>query len=421
MKNFILKTAVTFVCFSGLTALQAQDIYVACQVGNYAKVFKNGQELYTLNNGNYSCLGMALAISGSDVWTCVNEGTSNGGISTKVYKNGQLNHILSSTISLCVSMAVAGDDVYICGTEYILTANQAVVYKNGAVLYSLTDGTRNGYAERIVLHGSDIYVSGNEANANKVKVAKVWKNGQEWYALSNGQQHAQASGLYVDGGDIYACGSEENANKIEVAKVWKNGNELYTLTGGQYDSYAACVAVSGSDVFSCGYNGKASGMSAGLIWKNNQEWYVLNGATTAANVVDIELLGSDIYTCGYELGTDAQTNDILYYPKVWKNDKELYSMGSASIQSVAAAWDLAIVANSDVKPGIASRELQVSVTGNSLTVTGVDAKAKASIVSLQGKEMLQTALTGGSIDISSLPAGVYILKVGDSATKFIKK
>jgi hypothetical protein len=63
----------------------------------------------------------------------------------------------------------------------------------------------------------------NTKNLQGRTVATVWKNGSVLYRLTNGSFAAVATSLFVSGGDVYAAGHKKNPQGRTVATVWKNG------------------------------------------------------------------------------------------------------------------------------------------------------------------------------------------------------
>jgi hypothetical protein len=71
----------------------------------------------------------------------------------------------------------------------------AKVWKNG-VATSLSSGTYEIYARSVYVLGSDVYVAGEEYNADNISVAKVWKNGVET-SLTDGSKNAGLGSIFV--------------------------------------------------------------------------------------------------------------------------------------------------------------------------------------------------------------------------------
>lgn len=72
-------------------------------------------------------------------------------------------------------------------------------------------------------------------------------------------------------------------------------------------------------------------------------------------------------------------------------------------------------------------DIDVSVFPNpvvsQLNLQGLRENATAQVYSLDGALLIETALTpaNGRIDVSALPAGVYVLQVNQTVVKFVKK
>ena len=108
----------------------------------------------------------------------------------------------------------------------------AKVWKNGKVLYELTDDSKDVYARSVYVVGEDVYVAGNEG-----KAAKVWKNGEELYELTD---KGEVFSIVVYNGNVYVAG-KENEGSYHTAKVWKNGEELYELAD-KSEAYSIFIA-----------------------------------------------------------------------------------------------------------------------------------------------------------------------------------
>jgi hypothetical protein len=117
---------------------------------------------------------------------------------------------------------VSGRDVYVCGTV-VNDRDAATVWKNGKVLWSLTDGAGWAGANSLLVSGGDVYAGGYEQN----KGATVWKNGKVLWRLTDGFREAKVHSLAIEGGDVYAGGWEGDTS---VATIWKNDAVFSRLT-----------------------------------------------------------------------------------------------------------------------------------------------------------------------------------------------
>lgn len=121
---------------------------------------------------------------------------------------------------------VYGTDIYTAGFEGRDLAGKAIVWKNGEVLYRLTDGIHAGNAESISILGNDIYVAGETVSNTSQINALTWKNGKVLYEMENVNELS----IYIAGNDIYTLGYEYDEDyKRETPTVWKNGEFLYAI------------------------------------------------------------------------------------------------------------------------------------------------------------------------------------------------
>ena len=88
----------------------------------------------------------------------------------------------------------AEKNVWVCGNVH--NGNYFVAkYWNDGKSISLTDGTKDGYANSIFVSGGDVYVAGWESNGS-THVAKYWKNGIA-VNLTDGTKYAEATSIFV--------------------------------------------------------------------------------------------------------------------------------------------------------------------------------------------------------------------------------
>lgn len=245
-------------------------------------------------------------------------------------------------------------DIYACGN----IDNRAVFWKNNQENF-LTDGTRFGSANEIIVNGTDVYVVGGEENAAEVFIPKIWKNGtittltneiiagdqidfdiegsttyivgkalattgRDAIALwkngtktiiTDGTKNARPKDIEVVGTDVYILGYESSSADVKVYKIWKNGIVMTILTDGSNTEYAKKLRVVGSDVLVIG---STSGLVGGLfqslptVWKNGIRTIINTNPSTYLE--DVLTNGSDVYVAGSEY------SDISgQIGKIWKN------------------------------------------------------------------------------------------------------
>ena len=244
--------------------VSGSDLYVAGNDGNFAVIWKNGQEV-KLNGGGMAC---GIALAGKDLYAA---GTDNA---MPVYwKNGIESGLPLSdgfTFAYTYSIAVSGSDVYVAGTQYNSMGGIGTLWKNG-VPSLLSDSDTPSGAVSVVVSNGNVYVAGDIAYQSGTKrygCAAYWKNGQ-LNQLSTVPSYANS--IFVSGADVYVCGRDSNSNALWNT-VWKNGTPTYLAVAG--DMPATSVFVKDGAVYCTG------AVSAGLSnikiawWKNAQVTYL---------------------------------------------------------------------------------------------------------------------------------------------------
>ena len=189
------------------------------------------------------------------------------GSSATYYKNE--NPIDLSYGSRALSIAVSGNDAYVCGAKFNGTNYVAVYWKNGYPV-NLTDGSKEVFATSIAVSGNDVYVAGTEYNG-PIGIAKYWKNAI-LVNQTDGITRTEANSIAVSGNDVYMAGTQWEGNLIQnssgttyrnpIAKYWKNGNPI-KLTDGSKWAEAKSIVVSGTDVYVAGFEDGVA-----KYWKN---------------------------------------------------------------------------------------------------------------------------------------------------------
>ena len=144
----------------------------------------------------------------------------------------------------------SGYDIYTAG--YTTPASKAVatVWKNGQLLYTLTDGTNDAWAYAVCVSDGTVYAAGYERQGDRI-VAKVWENGTLKYTPGAPGADSYAYSVFAANGSLYTAGSEESGGAL-TAKIWKDGDALYAYSVSPAVSQARSVCVSGGDVYAAG-------------------------------------------------------------------------------------------------------------------------------------------------------------------------
>jgi len=388
IKLNLREAVVMAICFAGAATMTAQnaDVYVA----GGGKVLKNNVELYSVADAdvNFYC----MYVYENDVYT----GGIVGYYYGTVWKNGTLLFQSTTSSTVVNSVSVSNGNVYACGDN----GYDAVVWRNGTILYTLAQGSsRNpAYATSMQIIGSDIYVAGYEGLVS----GKVWKNGTLLYNVGENEGY-YISDIAISDNDVYVTGYTNG-----VAKVWKNGVELYSENGA-----FSSISINGNDVYVAGYTPNIIGTNKfAKVWKNGTVLYQLSDGTTDARAENICFFNNDVYF----------STTTFTYPSqhiIWKNGVKLYDMGSQGANAIC-------IRSSSNTPiaNIERQNLQIypNPVKDELFIQSETDINKIEIYDIAGKQMLTGNLSSGkSINVSVLPAGVYVLKIGDYREKFVKE
>lgn len=312
-------------------------------------VWKNGSLLYKLVDGKHYTGANSVVVSGKDVYAagyCGGHDYGDGEVGA-VWKNGHVLHKsnlaneVESTGDNSVSIAVAGNDVYAVGGSEGIT-----VWKNGNVLYGLTnenygpEGDDLAECESIAVAGNDVYAVGWGKNSQSKYVATVWKNGKVLYRLTDGNYHAFSYSVAVAGNDVYVVGCDGYKDFLEgnaVAMVWKNGNVLYKLTDGKRDARGYSITVESNDIYVLGTEKNSQGKDVGTVWKNGHLLYRLGDGYFDTSGSSLTVLGNDVYVAGIDRNLRGKN-----VATVWKNGNVIYRLtdekNKSLFTSVSVLW-----------------------------------------------------------------------------------
>jgi hypothetical protein len=312
--------------------------------GKIATVWKNGKVLWRLpapprwlgSDGKGSSEINALAASGSDVYAGgIRTGTGTILYEAIVWKNGEvLWSLASSSLTEGVkSLAASGPDVYAGGAEIPEYKGErpgsyaATVWWNGKALWRLGRGYGGGVTS-LAVSGPDVYAVpkglGNSA---------VWKNGTAlWRLADNDDYGVDVRAIAASGGDVYAGGTEKKGTDV----VWKNGEVLWRLDKGG-SAHVSSLAVSGDDVYAGGYeylkkegqNGAKARIAT--VWKNDKPlWHLTDAPDEGADVTSIAISGNDVY-----YAVEKSEHEKPSASAVWKNGKPLWRLeGNCEIKTI---------------------------------------------------------------------------------------
>ncbi|HRN78661.1 MAG TPA: hypothetical protein PLU07_09670 [Ferruginibacter sp.] len=191
-----------------------------------AKYWVNSTE-HNLTDGAKYAVANSVFVSGNDVYVAgnMNEPMEKA----RYWKNGSevlMSQTPSTVRSVANSICINGSDVYVAGYQQFDVANGgkyiATIWKNGTPTL-LGSSTNNSYATGVTVKNNNVYVAAYE-NVSGVNVARVWKNNAILTTLSNGSIDEHTSSIFVTNQeDVYVAGYSGNVNSGIQAKYWKNG------------------------------------------------------------------------------------------------------------------------------------------------------------------------------------------------------
>jgi len=255
---------------------------------------KEGMELYTGDTGELSIFALEADVeeTSTPVWS-----SDNTDVAT-VDQEGKVTAVAEGQATITVTIDNASDtstivvspNIYIAGSE--INENDiyvAKVWKNGEVLYELTDGTNNANANDIYVDGDDIYVVGFEMDGN-IQVAKVWKNG----VATTLAEEAYASSVFVSDGTVYVAGATEDGT---VPVVWKDGIvEVLPSVGFAINGIVNSIYVSDGKVYIAGSDYLGFGTAA-TLWLDGEATYLSDNISDAESVF---VSDGTVYVAGKE-------------------------------------------------------------------------------------------------------------------------
>lgn len=267
-------------------------------------------------------------------------------------------------------------DIYAAGYRTVGSKAVATVWKNGEELYTLTDGTANGWARALCVDGETVYTVGYEERQGAI-AACLWENGTLKYTLgtaggnsyayavaaSDGNLHAagsttvdgaltavvwlngtirytysvspatsQARTLLVTDTELYAAGNLRTGGTEPVAQIWKDADAFGTLTDGTAPGDVRDLYLDGRTLYAAGSTGESA-----VVWRNGTLLYTLTDGSTSAEAMSLWMSGSTLYTAGY-VTTASMTEQGI----IWQDGAQLCTLsngtGSGSLPYSVAAW-----------------------------------------------------------------------------------
>jgi hypothetical protein len=362
-------------------------------------VWKNGEKLYQLNDGERDAFAESIYVIGDDVYIAGSEDNTAGVREGRVWKNGEkLYSFTHATQNVSAySVIVSDNDVYVAGEWHVVgTANRTgKVWKNGTQLYSFS-----GSVSRMCILNSDIYVGGQSEGE-----AKVWKNGTVCWTTNTTGFSPSVHHMCEYNGDIYVSFNFTSNTNVYVAKIIQGGSSFnqiweHSFSSGYSSARANSFAVSGSNVY-VAVNSTMTNYTPQIhVYKNS------TADSRAGREGKMYLFDDEIYL--------ALRNSYDKSLKVYKNETELYVLKEeGSIYDNIS--DILVVNRNGT--GINNIEASnVSLYPNPVKdklfiepEAGID---KIEIYDMLGKKVLTQIVNGKTeINVSHLPKGIYAVSI----------
>lgn len=151
---------------------------------------------------------------------------------------------------------------------------QAVVWRNEALLYTLTEPGVSGFVTSMDYYDGTLYSLVWEMDAvNGAASLNLYENQNLAFTVMDGTALNYSSVVKVDDGDVYIYAfCDVNAEGVGVTKVWKNGALVYSHEGAYYDLYdVSCLDVTSDGVYFVGMEYDEAQMQGQYFVFHNEE------------------------------------------------------------------------------------------------------------------------------------------------------
>jgi hypothetical protein len=250
-------------------AKRGSDLYAAGYSGYYpaAAYWKNGTLTVLPDdvNGNPVECANAICLYGTDVY--IAGGPFYGPGTGTLWVNGVAVPLIGCADAKDVT--VSDGDVYVAGTTAGSFVPVAAYWKNGSATvvgdYSSFSESR---AVSIAVAGNDVYVVGDDQGS-----ASFWKNGQLQYLPGLGS-NSEGVAVATSGNDVYVLVLEDDpTGNYVVGGVYKNGSRIQTLNG-----YPTALAVKDGVVYVSGcFSDDNLPYNYSGYWKNGVRYLTTDG------------------------------------------------------------------------------------------------------------------------------------------------
>lgn len=406
---------------------------------------------------------LALSMKAQEIFYSVGYYGVTNGTNAALYKNSERLYIVHKPTQTAQARHVACDsegNAYWWVNLYNIpenTLHHIEIWKNNE-MYASTEGLSSIHLTDMYLLDDTLYYTGYQQSGNSVAVATVWK-GPDFtphYVLGDG---IHASVIYdaevdKDTNIPYFCGYVSDS--LQKACVWEASQLLYKQEpwGYQRGSWAKEISIDNGEIYTNGYLNFYTGyetVSLAHIWKDNTQ---------------VQTVGADFYYCLYASQGDYYYESLT--PHGWdhwicKNNGGFMQLpGQAKIQRICGGLDDIYMVGSLNGLGCIWKNFEVYLQYDNcnyisdivvLNITSIGSEwydetqndnnfavypnpandvlfvrthavrpyEEYRITNLMGQTLLKGTLSteNQQIDITTLPAGMYFICVGEQTAKFV--
>ena len=221
--------------------------------------YEAGDRVSLIHRGNGNYLAIYDAVVGKMFWCNSGDNNSDNDLLSVGYRDGSDNNHYaavwrgmdlylspdfndgreSAAMSVVAFSGPSGEPVVYyggsredAGGQY----EQATVWRNNAVLYTLTEPGVSGLVTSLDYYDGTLYSLVFEVDSEGAASLNLYENQNLTFTAINGTAVNYTSVVKVDDGDVYIYAfCDMNSEGVGVTKVWKNGNLIYSHEGVYYD------------------------------------------------------------------------------------------------------------------------------------------------------------------------------------------
>lgn len=369
-----------------------------------------GHQLKEINNQLYF-VGYQPAIDSN--WVYRFDGTNFTKLGEGIYLTNAVTGG-SETANLYALTGFNGN--IIAAGEFNRVGNKAIsgiMQWNGTLWDSLGSGLSGNiagtapvmYPHDLCQLGTDLIVAGNFLKAGGITVNGIARwDGSQWHNLGAGF-NGSVYGICVFNGELYAGGdfTMSGSTPLKCIAKWNGtswvdpGFRMYYNNSGYY-SFVHTLKVLNSKLYISGgfdrvVEGSTIHQGQGICSFDGTTIDTLNGGTINREIEGIAWYNGTLYAGG---GINNSNSYIAKYTNT----------ASLPEQEELINWTI-----------------QPNPTETGCTISGLEKEAFVSILSLEGKvyKTVWANETEISIDLSSLEAGIYLVKIGEKQRRLVKK